>query len=180
MRLFIGIPLSPELRQHLIQAWGKLSEQPGRYRPTPPENWHLTLSFLDEVTEPKVQTLAELIAQGTEKTPQGALLINRFETFPAKRPTHVTARAQPEQPETWKNFVAQLRDFASLAAPDIDRKPWTPHVSIGRAEKGVVLPEWQRGIETFAWRPTEFCLVKSTLTAHGSAYECLYTYPLGL
>ncbi len=173
MRLFVGIPVSQKLRDHLIRSWSELPEKPGKYRPTPPENWHLTLCFLDEVAEEKVPTLVELVSQSTQQPPQGVLLINRFETFPAKHPSHVTARAFPEQQESWKHFVTQLCDFCSLAAPRVDRKPWFPHVSIGRAERGAVLPAWQRGIETFEWKPEEFCLMKSTLTSQGSVYECL-------
>jgi len=180
MRLFIGIPLSEDLSEHLKKAWHESADLPGKYRPTSPENWHLTLAFLDEVPEDKVETLAELIAQSMEKPPRGEFLIDGFETFPAKRPTHVTARVVPEHPETWNAFIVQLRDFISLAAPSIDRKPWTAHISIGRAEKGMALPTWRKEIEPFRWKPNEFYLIKSTLTAKGSVYEHLYSYPLDL
>lgn len=180
MRLFIGIPLNESLRGYLQESFRLFEDRPLKYRPTPPGNWHMTLAFLDEVAPDKVDALSALLEDCAKKPPKGAFLINRFETFPTKKPTRIAARATAVDPESWRAFVNQARDYASIVAPDLDRKPWLPHVSIGRALKRSTLPAWSRSITEFAWIPEVFQLVKSTLTADGSVYEPIAEYKLEL
>ncbi|MBI5654671.1 RNA 2',3'-cyclic phosphodiesterase [Candidatus Uhrbacteria bacterium] len=180
MRLFIGIPLNPALSTHLQQVWSGIDSLPTNLRQIPPANWHVTLAFLDEIDEDKVETLAELLAQATDKTPRGAFLVDRLEAFPRKKPVKITAHASLVDPESWRSFVQRIRDFASIVAPHLDRKPWTPHISIAKAQKGMHLKPFSREFTEFAWIPEEFVLYRSIQSAAGTKYETLYTFPLGL
>lgn len=172
--------MNESLRAYLQDSFRLFEDRPLKYRPLPPVNWHLTLAFLDEVAEDKVSTVSALLADCAKKPPKGAFLIDRFETFPRKKPTRVAARANPVDPESWRAFANRVRDYASLVAPNLDRKPWSPHVSIGRALKRTTLPAWNRTITEYAWVPETFQLVKSTLTADGSVYEPIAEYKLEL
>lgn len=180
MRLFLGIQLSQELRNHLQQAWSGVEGLPKHLKTIPSQNWHMTLAFLDEIPEDKVEVLAELLAQVTDKPPIGALLVDRFEAFPKKKPTRIAARAVPVAPKSWSEYVDRIRDFASIVAPDMDRKPWSPHITLARSEKGLILPSWNSSMTDFAWIPEEFAIFKSTQSAEGSKYEPLYTYRIGI
>lgn len=180
MRLFIGVPLDEGLRGYLQESFSLIGDRPQKFRPLPPGNWHLTLAFLDEVAPDKAETLNALLEDCAQNPPKGAFLIDRFETFPKKKPIRIAARANPTYPESWRSFANRVRDYASIVAPELDRKPWQPHVSIGRAHKHLVLPPWTHPITEYAWIPEVFQLVKSTLTADGSVYEPIAEYKLKL
>ncbi|MFA4954675.1 MAG: RNA 2',3'-cyclic phosphodiesterase [Patescibacteria group bacterium] len=177
MRLFIGLPLHDDLKKNLQDAWQPFAEK-FKYRAIPPELWHMTIAFLDDVPEQKLPALAELIGSALKTTPSGIWTFTRFETFPAKKLANITAHAEPENSEAWKKFIDSLRDVVSLVAPGIDRKPWHPHVTIGKAPKNARLPAWNEGIEPLVWQPDILALVHSTLTAQGPIYRHSHEFKL--
>jgi 2'-5' RNA ligase len=180
MRLFIGIPLNEGLRGYLQECLAVAHDRPLKIRPSPPANWHLTLAYLDEVTDDKMSTLTALLNDCAKKPPRGAFLIDRFETFPRKKPIRLAAHVTPADMASWRRFVIQVRDYASIVASNIDRKPWQPHISIGKAPKRTILPAWSKSITEYAWVPDVFQLVRSNLTADGSVYETIAEYKLEL
>ena len=52
MRLFIALPVTAALRQTLTDAQAALRRQGARGRFTPPNNLHMTLTFLGSVDDP--------------------------------------------------------------------------------------------------------------------------------
>ncbi|MFA5185477.1 MAG: RNA 2',3'-cyclic phosphodiesterase [Patescibacteria group bacterium] len=180
MRLFIGIPLNQGLTTHLQQVWSGVDSGSLNLRQIPPANWHVTLAFLDEIGEDKIETLAELLAQATGSPPRGALIVDRLEAFPKKKPVKIVAHATLVDPESWRDFVQRIRDFASIVAPELDRKPWTPHISIAKAIKGMQLKPMSKDFTEYAFIPEEFILYRSIQSAAGTKYEKLYTFPFGI
>lgn len=180
MRLFIGMPLNQGLRTHLEQVWSGVDCGNMNLRQIPPANWHVTLAFLDEIKEDKIETIAELMAQAAGNSPRGAFIVDRLEGFPKKKPVRIAAHATLVDAESWKDFVQRIRDFASIIAPELDRKPWTPHISIAKAQKGTHLKPMGCNMTEYAWVPEEFVLYRSIQSAAGTKYESLYTFPLEL
>lgn len=178
MRVFIGIPIPEPIRKRFQGLWADAPGKPTGFRPTAPENWHCTLAFLGEVGEEKIDALEHLLQTASERPPGGSFSFTNFETFPPKKPGYLIVRAIPEQKDAWMSYIDRMRDMASVISPTIDRKPWVPHVSIGRARKGILLPRWDHAFEPIVWKPTEISLVKSDLTTNGSVYKDLRVFPL--
>lgn len=177
MRLFIGLHVPDELREKLDTAWSKKTG-PGDLRPIEPDKWHFTLAFLGKVPEENIGALKLLIEQAIEHTPKGNFKFTNFETFPSKNPSYLIAKAEANPKEKWISFIESLRDMVSVAAPEVDRKPWVPHVSIARIKKGYALPNWSQPIEEFEWVPTELTLIRSEIDDKGSKYTNLHVFPL--
>ncbi|MCI0479904.1 RNA 2',3'-cyclic phosphodiesterase [Candidatus Uhrbacteria bacterium] len=178
MRVFVGISVPDPIRAKLQAAWDACGDRPTDFRPTAPERWHCTLAFLGEVNEGQIPILEHLLEKAAERPPGGLFRITGFDTFPHKKPGYLIARAVPEPSDRWMAFTDRLRDLISVASPGIDRKPWIPHISLGRARKGRLLPRWEHAFEPFDWIPTEISLVRSELTKDGSDYTDLRVFPL--
>lgn len=180
MRLFIGLNVPDDLRNRLEKAWSEVTAKPTDLRPIENDKWHFTLAFLGDVPEVNIEALKILIEKSLDKAPHGSFTFTNFETFPSKNPSYVIARAHADPQDQWLSFIESLRDLVSVAAPEMDRKPWIPHVSIGRAKKGGALPIWNEPIHSFEWVPKELTLVKSELNSHGSKYTNLHAFSLDI
>ncbi|MEO5927383.1 MAG: RNA 2',3'-cyclic phosphodiesterase [Patescibacteria group bacterium] len=176
MRLFIGIRVPQEIRDHLSDLWKTLSDRPHGLRNEPIANWHMTMAFLGEVDKQNLEILSALIARATERPPRGSFSVEGFETFPRKKPSFVIANINREHAVPWKPFVEKMRDMVSVAAPHVDRKPWIPHVTVARSHSP--LPTWEHPIKHIAWKPTELSLIMSDAGQHGSKYTDLNIFPL--
>lgn len=180
MRLFIGLQVPDSLRQQIQNAWSRVNTWTAEARPIDPGHWHFTLAFLGEVSPENIEALNILIEKAVERSPKGSFSFTHFETFPSKNPSYVVARAFASPATEWNAYIERLRDLVSVAAPDVDRKPWIPHVSISRVKKNSSLPVWSEPIEPFEWVPGELTLVKSEISAQGSQYTDLHVFPLNL
>lgn len=180
MRLFIGLPVPEELQHALRQGWNNVPGTPTKDKPTKPSSWHVTLAFLDDVREEHLEKLYELVAMSIKHPPAGIFTIDGFESFPKRNPTRIVAHITPEFPKTWTMFVDGIRDLSSLVAPGVDRKPWKPHISIIRQEKGLKLEGWSEKMEPIVWKPAELAIIKSTPKPAGSQYENLHVFSLNV
>lgn len=178
MRLFIGMRLPKETRDALQKEWSKVTGVPTNYRPVTPENWHFTIAFLGQIPEEHFHALESLLETAVERPPKGAFLLTDFQTFPTKHPSYVVIRAVAEQKDEWTKFVNRLRDIVSVAAPDVDRKFWTPHITIGRVKNRRILPPWTHPFAPMKFQPTDITLVESKLTQSGAHYTDLHVFPL--
>ncbi|MFZ2804039.1 MAG: RNA 2',3'-cyclic phosphodiesterase [Patescibacteria group bacterium] len=178
MRLFIGLTLPEHVQEELQNAWKMTSGHPAGERPMRSSLWHVTLAFLDEVAEDNIEPLRQIIEKAVARPPGGAFHIKTFETFPKKKPARIVALAEPEKKAEWGRFVMDLRDMVSLVAPNVDRKPWLPHISITRGQKGSLLEAWSQPFDDIAWEPKEVAIIKSAHQQDGSHYTNLYVFPL--
>ncbi len=179
MRLFIGLPLPKSLQETIQTAWRQTSF-PFKNRPIRPNTWHLTLAFLDDVSENKLEPLKQLIEKAVTHPPGGCFLIEAFETFPPKRQNRVVLKALPKKDKEWKGFVHDLRDMASLIAPRLDRKLWIPHISITKSEKGLRLPNWRQAIEPIDWVPDHIAIIKSEMGSGGAIHTNIHVFPFNV
>jgi 2'-5' RNA ligase len=177
MRLFIGLTVPEEIQQTLKQAWHGASVNPVGLATKRSSLWHVTLAFLDDVPEEHLETLRHLVEAAAAHPPGGAFVMNHFETFPRRKPSRVVVPTIPENLKTWSTCVESLRDMISILAPKIDRKPWQPHISITRNEKGKYLEPWSEPIPAIFWTPRSVAIIKSTPGATGSMYETLCEFP---
>jgi 2'-5' RNA ligase len=166
MRLFIGLPVPPELARALVRFTQSM-EIP-KTPLTPPENIHLTLVFLGEVAELTVPLIDRELSELTFAPFH--LQLTGLSTF--QRAGVLFAEIEPAR----ALLQLQARVAASMArcgfAPE-DR-PYHPHLTLARfrgplRRKVSVLPaSLQRGFPVDAVN-----LYRSSLSPNGSHYEVL-------
>lgn len=178
MRVFIGLGIPEAVRNRLSDLFEKADGKPTDLRKTPNDNLHCTLAFLGEVEDENITALEHLLAAAVESPPGGSFSFTSFETFPVKHPSYVIVRAEPDPKDEWMSYIDRMRDMVSVLSPGVDRKPWIPHVSLGRSRKGKLFTRWVSDFEPFSWEPQWICLVKSQTTSAGSVYTDLCTWDI--
>jgi 2'-5' RNA ligase len=177
IRAFAAIALPDPVRFDLM-----LLQQGLPARALPPENLHLTLLFLGEVPERRLEDIdlafRQLRARGFELALAGVGM------FGGGKPRAVYAGVA-ENPAL-RHLQAKVETAARGAGFDLPARRYAPHVTLAR------LPERFAGrdrLERFVagrggyaaprFQVEDFRMFRSHLAAGGAAYEELARYPLG-
>jgi 2'-5' RNA ligase len=169
VRLFFAAFPGAELRRTISAAVGARGRAPDT-RLAPPENYHMTLVFLGEVADSRVEAVRRVgEAQQFGRFP---LHFDRWEYWSGSRALVASASHRSEP-------LLQLR--AALAAglgeigATFDDKALHPHITVARKiAQAHVLP----ALSGFDWMISEFSLVASQRAALASVYTVIDTWPL--
>ena len=114
IRAFIAIDLPDEIRQHLSRVSHKLQQQlrPYPIRWVPPQNIHLTLKFLGDVSEHNLRMLTHLLAGEVETHRPFEFGVGTLGAFPDLRRPRVI----------WIGIEAPDELVAQLVALLVDRR----------------------------------------------------------
>jgi 2'-5' RNA ligase len=180
MRLFIGIPLAPDVINALQALVGKLRAPGDSLRWSSPESWHITLQFLGETSNEKcccvVDRLRDVHSPAVLVELDGTGFFERAGVFFAR----VSVSAEMERLQ--KQVLAATAQCGFVA----EDRPFHPHVTLARAKGDNRMKALRRlkqrvtenrGFPTFA--ATEFLIYEAHLGAGGSRYEVRERLPLG-
>ena len=140
MRLFYGLSLPEELRlKTAALARGAAQRIPGRY--ALPENHHLTLAFIGEVTPERVSEAKAILARCAADFPAPRVRITGFGRFGKAENGILILHAQSDPP--LEPLSRALKSALHAAALPADPGPFSPHVTLARharAEDSALLP----------------------------------------
>lgn len=184
MRLFFALDLPPQVKGHLhiVQSeWSKF-HHPHRPAWTRPDNLHLTVKFLGEVDDPAT---ARLLTRLNDLPSAGPfpLQTGPMEYFPPRGPIRILATQLLGDTARLLQLVDALESLAELEGFPRERRPFKPHVTIGRSRTG--LPGHLRAPRTgtpFAPEPSEpfvveeLILFESRLLPAGPEYVKLASF----
>ncbi len=177
MRAFLGFRLPEESQARLMAAWENARPKPTGIRHLDEKNWHVTIAFLGEVDERALPFITERVTDWAKTIRAFELHLIRLETFPQKNPGFIAAHIERESLKPFSARIDRLRDMLSIQVPEIDRKPWLPHVSIAKVKNGVAIQPWKHPIEPIAWSPDAVELIKSVHGPNGSIYTSIQSFP---
>jgi 2'-5' RNA ligase len=133
MRLFVAVAPPPAALDHLAAALAEArganpSGDPLRW--VPPERWHLTLVFLGEVDDARVERLAAGVGPVAAAWPPLALGLRGSGAFPGV---------------LWIGLAGDLADLDRLARAArravraagvaVERRPYRPHLTVARCRQ---------------------------------------------
>lgn len=175
-RLFVAVDLPSD---H-VAAFRTLHDPNLQARWTLPDQYHVTLRFLGDVDEHRIEQLKA----GLEDIdlPSFQLGGEGLDVFPSKRKPRVLVAHVNEAPGLMALQVS-VDDLAVKMGFDEDPKPFNPHVTLGRLKKAT-----PREVRSFLKRhadfsidpfvATEFRLYESNLGSDGSVHTVLREYGL--
>lgn len=162
MRLFFAL-WPPAATVAALAEWAAQAQLLTGGKLTRPESIHLTLAFLGEVAEERVGDAIH--AARSVRGARHALPIEQ-----AKRWSHndVVWVGPTEIPCSLAALAQSLRTELEKEGFAVETRPFAAHVTlIRKARRAAGLPPLPRA----AWPVTEFTLVRSTLSRHGSSYR---------
>jgi len=125
----------------------------GGGRPVPAANLHLTLAFLGDV--PEVRVDAAVRAASAVHADSFDLTMDRVGSF---RRAAVGWAGPSRAPEALLRFQVSLDATLRSAGFALEDRPFAPHLTLARK---VVRPVPSASIEPVTWRATRFALVRS-------------------
>jgi len=150
-----------------------------------PENVHITLRFLGEISEEKSREVCDSLRDGLENESEFTLKIAGLGAFPnARRPNVVWLGIESADGRLGR--LKKAVDKAILPCGfEPETRAYTPHLTVGRtksrkgAELLTRLLEDESGFELGSMEAAEVHLVKSTLTPSGPIYDTMERFVLG-
>ncbi len=178
MRSFIAINLPDSVKRDIDLIAAKLHPAGPPARWVPGENLHLTLKFLDEITDAQVMPIRGAITLAASGLQAFEIRLSGFGVFPNERKARVFWIGIEQGYETLKNLTREIdRAIVPLGfAPEA--REFSAHITLARfREPGPVdhlmkassrMPYQSEGI-----RVEGVELMKSVLSRDGAAYSIL-------
>ncbi|GAB6067300.1 RNA 2',3'-cyclic phosphodiesterase [Methylothermus subterraneus] len=162
-RLFFALWPDEGVLEQLAKVRRELQLNEGK--PVDCEKFHITLLFLGEVPEDKIEALKAL----AEKLPliPCELTFDRLEHWVRPAVLCLTAQAIPKPLAEW---VKSLRKRVRKLGFQLESRPFRPHLTLARKVKKRIAA---RAIDPIAWPVREVALVASELSPEGSRYQVL-------
>ncbi|MCL1917291.1 MAG: RNA 2',3'-cyclic phosphodiesterase [Peptococcaceae bacterium] len=166
MRLFIAINFNDNTRSRLFDLRNKLRSRSESGNFSLPENLHLTLAFIGEISPKKVDIIETILETVTFSSFEAT--INRLGTF--SRGTLWYAGLHGHKPLIL--LQREIEYKLALCGFEMDGRKYKPHVTLGRKVLTEAVP-WE--IEPFGETVTAIDLMKSEQIGGKLIYTTLHT-----
>jgi 2'-5' RNA ligase len=178
MRLFIGIPMAPEVADQLAGVRARLERLGDGLRWSAPESWHITLQFLGATNPAQydcvVEHLRALRESAVPMQLEGLGFFDRSGVFFAG------VRLSRELVALQKSVVGAT----SHCGFNAEERPYHPHITLARnrgRENGIraLKPRASPAPEFAGFTAADFLVYESFPHATGSRYEVRARFALG-
>lgn len=177
VRIFIGIAIPSEIKKHISMLQGGI---PGANW-VPPENYHISLRFIGEISETSKEDIAEALENLA--FPVFKISLQGLGLFTQKDvPHHLWLKPQPED-----QLIKLYRKIENLLTKELSLKAetrkYTPHLTIAKLKEPNIdkvgqFIQWHNLFKTPEFEVSEYTLFQSHLTNTGPIYTPLDIYEL--
>lgn len=184
LRLFLALPVDEGIRGELGRAVDELRRARCRVTWVRPGAMHLTVKFLGQVSADRVPELGRSLRPACAAARPVSLSLSGAGTFPPRgRPRVVWAGVVPCGEGLAALTEAVESACASCGFPR-ERRPFSPHLTLGRVRGELFLSELSAAVERLASRGfgtqvfRELHLFRSVLGPAGPEHTVLERFPL--
>jgi len=190
MRLFIGVELADHLKTAAATAAARLRERLAREAPkvrvrwVEPDNLHITLWFLGEMSEPDAEALVTALEQSLG-APRFTLRVGGAGAFPEHGPPRALWLGLTTGREALQTIYERLTRVLQPLGHEPEKRPFAPHLTIARVKDAprsdaVALRRIFRDVRTDVGEcdVRHVTLFRSHLSSKGSQYEQVLRVPL--
>lgn len=190
IRVFVAIQSEEKLRSALLDVQGTLRQAADErhlgaiVRWVNPENIHLTIKFLGEVQVDRIPELEDALLRSSIGIAPFTLSVRGLGCFPNSHSPSVIWAGMGGQLDLLVNFARQVETVFGAIGFAVERRPFSPHLTLGRIKRGARPSERAAVGELIERLPTKeigvidaraLSLVKSDLRPEGPLYSILAT-----
>jgi len=165
-RVFVAAPLPPEIRFALAERMADLAV-PGRV--APPENWHVTIRFLDTVDRVTYERF--LAALHPMRETAFPISLDGFGAFPSPRRATVFWAGVGRGAEQLAMLNEEAEEAALAAGLSPEDRPFHPHLTLSRIRPPVDVGELLEEDLALSWRCEGLIVYRSHTARGGARYE---------
>ena len=184
MRLFTGIALTSACRAAVAAAVAPLRADPAPVSWVAPENLHITMKFLGEISRDRVGSVEGALAGVAAGFHPFGLEAEGGGAFPGTRYPRVLWVGLREPLELVRELQQNMENALSGAGVPREDRPFHPHITVGRA-RGVLPPGWgDRFVRALSGRRfgqvpvPKITLYESRLSPGGAVYTVVRDFLL--
>ncbi len=182
MRLFLAFELPEEVKDELARISEELMNIiPRGIKWVEPENMHITLQFLGDVSSADVKILDEYFSSLLDTVTEFDIENPVIEAVPAKNPRVIWVHYESNNKRIF-SLPGKIRSMADDLGYSLDKKPLKLHATLGRVKSPVELSQIA---EMLSFKPAinemtinRVTLYKSVLQPEGPVYTALGSYDL--
>lgn len=167
-RAFLAAPLPPEISFALSD---RISEMTIPGRVSPPENWHITIRFLDTVD----RVTYERFLSGLDPLPETAfpIALDGFGAFPNPRKATVFWAGVGRGSRELEVLNETAEEAAVSAGLLPEERPFHPHLTLSRVRPPADVRRLVEEELSLSWRCDRLIVYRSHLGRGGARYEPL-------
>lgn len=183
IRTFLAVPLPAEIRDKLTSLQRQLAQGTSKITWTQPENLHVTLIFLGDVSAEEVPAICKAAQEASSSIRPFEARVRGVGSFPDLRRPRILWAGISEGTDP----LRELFDLISLQLEPIgfrrEERIYTPHVTIGRVRQSqhglAELLQSQTAFDAGTTTVEEVHIYSSELTPKGSLYTVMGRARLG-
>lgn len=177
IRTFLAIPLDAATLNMIGTIQKQLQTELPEIRWTERDNLHLTLHFFDNITEESLEKAAKIVVSVVSLCNPFPLTFTQIGAFPSTERIHVVWLGVKSSKLNDLHQALQKR-FHAAGFP-IERRPFRPHITIGRSRRqGRHILSQQNRKVTGSMRVRELILYESRLQPAGAEHIPRHTVRL--
>jgi len=182
VRTFIAIPLNSHIREVLIETQDHLKKLDCNIKWVKPENIHLTLKFLGDVKQKRIDTIKQILDDLFRDTDPLTMELTQVGAFPNIDHPRILWIGLNDNDQSLAQIVSNLENNLGKAGFKKEDKPFSPHITIGRIRSPKNLKPLSEAINNYslpdgiAQTIDHTVLYQSTLTSQGPIYEILQDF----
>jgi 2'-5' RNA ligase len=176
MRLFISIELPDEIKQGIARTQEQLRKAGANVGWTRPEGIHLTLKFLGEVPDAKVQEIMTALTEAAKGTGSLNLEVVGAGAFPNAKNPRVLWVGVNGDTEKLLTLQAAVEDAMERLGFEREARKFSPHLTLARIKFPKPRDNWQQVVEEIkdvklgGFEVGCVSLMKSELKREGAVY----------
>lgn len=172
VRCFIGIFPPNEIKNKIINLQNELKELPMRAKFVEPENLHVSLSFLGEIEEQKIEIYSKILDSIVKKFQKFEVEVSGIKLIPNEKYIRVLALDIKDKEKNLEKIIKEIKEKIGG-----DVKP--AHLTLCRVKD---IPNKNKLLEKIKKTDSEFgrfvvtsiFLIKSTLQKTGPTYSIIH------
>jgi 2'-5' RNA ligase len=166
MRTFVAMYPPVEAVEHL-DAFLEVRRDAGAFRWAPPDQWHLTLAFFEDVPDRSFDALVEGLEAAAGKRSALAAAIVGGGAFPhVGRAKVLWAGVDVDEPSELENLATGCRAAGAIAGTAPSGERFRPHLTVARINPPIEATKWVRLLDAYrgpVWQVDEIALIASYL-----------------
>jgi 2'-5' RNA ligase len=179
IRTFIAATLPQEITQQLGLLQEQLKRSTADVKWVQPHNIHVTLKFLGEIDEQKLEEIAAILQDTAKKEACFTASLSCLGAFPRMTSPRVIWVGLDKGKEELSRIAKELEEKINRVGIPPEDRPFASHVTLGRVRSPANLHRLIKTLAEITCLPvgefpvTKITLFKSTLAPTGPAYEVL-------
>lgn len=186
MRTFIAIEISEDIRSILGQIQSHLKYSGADVKWVAPNNIHLTLKFLGEISENKCEEIKSILDKIGAASKPFEISVKDIGAFPKIEYPRVIWVGLDKGAKEAAALAAEIDEELSKMGFEKESRPFAAHLTIGRVRSSKNKDALKSKLTAYSLQPTaedqavsSVILFQSTLTPKGSIYTKLHESRLG-